>query len=103
MNKRVKTLLQRHGNDFFSRIGKKGFRVTTDRYFGGDSQAHIRWLVSAGKWAIDKELSYAKPGVYRNPGPHPSELDYQAEWLEDIERAISPNFPPFRTCEGEST
>lgn len=92
---RVKTLLKRHGNDFFSRIGRLGFQATVDRHFGGNRQAAIRWLVQTGQWAIDQELSYHKPGIFGYPGPHPAHVSKMQEWLEQVEIAIDPNFPPF--------
>jgi len=74
MGNRVQTLLQRHGNDFFSRIGKLGFQATTDLYFNGDRQAHLNWLKRKGWYSIDKDLPYHKPAIYGDPGEQPARL-----------------------------
>lgn len=95
MNKRVQTLLKNQGSDFFSRIGKKGFQVTCDRYFNGDREAMKRWLTDMGQWAIYHDLPYHKPAIERFPGLHPAHIEQQVTWLDYVERAISPDFPPF--------
>lgn len=93
--KRVKTLLERHGNDFFSRIGRKGFEATVRKHFGGDREAAIRWLIRTGQWAIDKDLSYHKPSIWRGTWEHPAKIGERGEWLAYVREAIEPNFPPF--------
>lgn len=85
---RVATLKRKYGDEYFSRIGRVGFEVTTRLYFNGDSDAHVRWLVSCGKWAIDKDLSYAKPEIWGWPGLHPSEVKWLADWLDHTESNI---------------
>lgn len=95
MNKRVQTLLRNQGNDFFSRIGKKGYQVTCERYFNGDREAMNNWLVRMGQWVIDHDLPYHKPSVFRFPGLHPAHIARQAAWLAYVEAAIMPDFPPY--------
>lgn len=103
MNKRVQTLLKNQGSDFFSRIGKKGFQVTCDRYFNGDREAMKRWLTDMGNWAIYSGLSYHKPEIERYPGVHPAHIAQQAEWLSYVQAAINPDFPPLQEIMGEDT
>lgn len=87
-NQRVKTLLSRHGQDFFSRIGKIGFQRTTDLYFGGDRQAHLAWLMRKGWYCVDSGLTYAEPGVFSDPGNHPSHRSLTAQWIDDVEAKL---------------
>lgn len=89
-SKRVKTLLKNQGSDFFSRIGKMGFQTTTERYFNGDRKAHFEWLRRKGAFTQDKSLSYHKPEIFSDPGPHPSEYQRLKEWLDHAEANILP-------------
>lgn len=83
-SQRVKTLLSKYGEDYFSRIGKIGFQVTTDRHFGGDRKAHYEWLRRKGAFAVDSQLPYHKPECYPDPGPHPAWYAFWGEWLDDV-------------------
>lgn len=89
MNQRVQTLLKNQGSDFFSRIGKLGFQAVVDKYFEGDREAAKKWLVARGQWVQDKDLSYAKPGVFTNPGPHPAHKPPWSDWLDHAERNLT--------------
>lgn len=103
MSKRTQTLLARHGNDFFKRIGAKGFQSTCDRYFGGDRERMKRWLTDMGQWVTYSGLSYHKPAIEHYPGAHPAEVARQAAWLDYVRAAIEPDFAPIQETMGDDT
>lgn len=41
---------RKYGSEHMAAIGKRGFEVTTARHFGGDVEAHKKWLGDRGKW-----------------------------------------------------
>lgn len=43
-----KATVARYGRTHMSTIGKRGYMVTTCRYFLGSDKLHNRWLVAAG-------------------------------------------------------
>jgi hypothetical protein len=43
-----RALVAKYGRDHMSRIGRRGFDVTTERHFGGDEDEHKRWLRAVG-------------------------------------------------------
>lgn len=43
-----RALVAKHGRAHMSTIGKRGYMVTTCRYFLGSDQLHNRWLTTAG-------------------------------------------------------
>ena len=45
--------LAAHGRDHFRTIGRKGFQVTTDRYFEGDKRKHLNYLIQKGLACMD--------------------------------------------------
>lgn len=42
---------ERHGGRHMQRIGRRGWEVTTARYFAADPLLHITWLTTAGAFA----------------------------------------------------
>ncbi|MEM8859522.1 MAG: hypothetical protein AAGD96_14430 [Chloroflexota bacterium] len=43
-----KATVEKHGRAHMQMIGRIGFQVTTDRYFGGDREAHAEYLREHG-------------------------------------------------------
>lgn len=42
--------VSRHGRGHMARIGARGWRATTDRYFAGLDQLHRQWLATVGAY-----------------------------------------------------
>lgn len=43
-----RALVAKHGRSHMSAIGKRGYMVTTCRYFLGKEKLHKKWLITAG-------------------------------------------------------
>lgn len=73
-NQRVRTLKNKYGDDFFSRIGRLGYERTCELYFNGDRDKMNVWLMRKGWYVIDQSLQpeIRKPGIFWDPGPHPA-------------------------------
>lgn len=75
------TTAQRHGRAHMQRIGRRGFEVTTARYFAGQGRLHVAWLVAAGLHAYFSStglaMKYAVDGTAvwpETPPTHPAWL-----------------------------
>ena len=45
--------VRKHGHEHMQAIGRKGFKATTDRHFGGDKRKHLNYLISRGLSCMD--------------------------------------------------
>lgn len=64
--------IERH-RQRLSEWGKKGYRATVDRHFGGDREAANKWLAQKGMSVQDEQYS---SWFYQaeDPGPHPAHI-----------------------------
>lgn len=69
MSKNSEALKSKYGDDYFSKLGKKGFETTRDKYYEGDGQALVRFLLGTGKWSPNKKIQQG--GIaWNNPIRH---------------------------------
>lgn len=67
----------RHGREHMQKIGRKGFEVTTERYFFGSVAAHLSWFRARGAFEYWKQTGLAMKrdgdgrGIWDAPG-HPA-------------------------------
>ena len=69
-----RSTFSRHGVDHMREIGRRGFRATCDRHYGGDRRAMLNELIRRGLRAIDP---CPWNGAWQNftafPSPSPSQ------------------------------
>ena len=72
---------ERHGRRHMQRIGRRGWEVTTARYFAADPLLHITWLTTAGAFAYYShtglQMKYTRDGqpIWPDTVPtHPARL-----------------------------
>lgn len=70
-----RAVVAKYGRDHMSRIGKKGFQTTVDRWFGGDRDAACAWLTAKGLYVGDRQYARLGFNYFRDPGPHPAHFD----------------------------
>jgi hypothetical protein len=76
--------------------GKKGFIATTNRYFGGDKEAHVKWLGKYGAFVYARMTPYGRQKILRgtafnHPGKHPA-------WTEEEGSPCNNCGVPVRDC-----
>jgi hypothetical protein len=71
----------RHGRAYMSQIGRRGWEVTTARYFAGSERLHAAWLAAVGLHIYWRETGLAMKrdaagrGVWPEESPvHPARL-----------------------------